>query len=93
MNSKSNATTRSLLMALAGIMIASTASAFDKTCEEEMPEIKALIDQMPHDAERNTALHQYGKAQEKLAEGNERRCLLYLESARSAIEQDQMHDN
>ena len=79
--------------AIAGVFIATSASAFDKTCEEEMPEIKALIDQMPHDADRNTALHQYGKAQEKLAEGNERRCLLYLESARGAIDADQMHDN
>lgn len=79
--------------AIGGVFIATSASAFDKTCEEEMPEIAALIQSIPDSADKHTAEHQYNKAKEKLAEGNERRCLLYLESARAAVEAEQMHDN
>lgn len=82
-----------LCAAIGGALIASSASASEKSCEDEMPEIAALIQSIPGSADRNTAAHQYKKAQEKLAEGNERRCLLYLESARAAVEAEQMHDN
>ena len=64
-----------------------------KSCEAEMPEIQAMIAQIPGSADKNTAEHQFAKAQEHLAAGNERRCLLYLESARAAVEAEMMHDN
>ena len=67
--------------------------AFAATCEEELPQIQAAIDAMPDDADKQVAEKQYGKAQERLSSGNEKACLKYLESARSAIEAEQMHDN
>jgi hypothetical protein len=72
---------------------ASDASANEKTCEQEMTEIKALIEQMPNDADKHVAEYQYGKAQQFLEQGNEHRCLIYLESARGAIDAEQMRDN
>lgn len=88
-----NRTYRTLFAALGSLLIASSAHASGKTCEEEMPEIATLIQSIPDSADKHTAEHQYNKAKEKLAEGNERRCLLYLESARAAVEAEQMHDN
>ena len=64
-----------------------------KTCSEEMPEIKSMIEAIPDSADKNTAAHQYGKAQERLSAGKEKSCLRYLESARAAIEAYQMHDD
>lgn len=80
-----------LAAALACILVA--APAYAKTCEEEMPEIKALIEGLHSGADKTTAEHQYEKAQQRLADGKERSCLLYLESARAAIEAEQMSDH
>ena len=88
---------RSILSAIACVFMvintAGAALASDKTCEEEMPEIAALISGIPNGADKNVAEHQYEKAQKFLAEGNERRCLLYLQSARAAVDAEMMHNN
>ena len=72
---------------------ATSVAANTKSCEQEMPEIATLIAGIPSGADKNTATHQFEKAKEHLAAGNERRCLLYLESARAAVEAEMMHDN
>jgi len=84
---------RALGVAIMIALSASAASANQKTCQEEMTEIAALIEQMPDDADKHVAEYQYGKAQKFLAEGNERRCLIYLGSARGAIDAEQMDNN
>lgn len=70
-----------------------SASASEKSCQQEMTEIKALIEQMPNDADKHVAEYQFGKAEKFLEAGNEHRCLIYLESARGAINAEQMGDN
>ncbi len=60
------------------------------TCAEELSVIKTQIDAMPEDADKHVAETQYAKAEKRLEEGKERACLLYLESARSAIEAEHM---
>ncbi|QJF50214.1 hypothetical protein [Roseobacter ponti] len=67
-----------------------TGPAAAATCAEELPEIKTQIDAMPEDADKHVAETQYAKAEKRLEEGKERACLLYLESARSAIQAEHM---
>lgn len=78
-------------MLLATIFFATGVQA--KTCSEEMVIIKAEIDKMPSDSDKNLAVHQYEKAQERLSAGKEASCLRYLNSAHAAIEADRMHDD
>lgn len=88
---------RRFFCALASVCVvvssAGVAFANTKTCEEEMPEMAELIASIPNGADKNVAEHQYEKAQKFLAEGNERRCLLYLQSARAAVDAEMMHEN
>lgn len=87
-------TARHLICASAVVAaFAGAAPAVAKTCAEEMPEIKASIEAMTHNADFNVAEHQYQKAQERLAAGKENSCLRYLESARSAIQAANRHND
>ena len=72
--------------------IAQTVGASDASCADRMAGIKAEIDAMPGDSDKNLAEHQFKKAQERQSAGKEKSCLRYLESARAAIEADRMHD-
>ena len=69
-----------------------TVPAHSHNCEEELEIIRAEIDAMPGDSDKNLAEHQYEKAKERFAAGKEKSCLRYLGSARAAIEADRMHD-
>ena len=69
------------------------AVASKASCAEELPIIKAEIDAMSSNSDKNLAQHQYERAQERLAAGKEESCLRYVGSARAAIEAWRMHDN
>jgi hypothetical protein len=67
-----------------------SAPALAHSCEEEIPRVEASIQEMPGDAFKDTAEFQLNKAKERLASGNEEACLKYVESARTAVEAEQM---
>ena len=84
---------RTLVYLSIGGLVFSAVQASAQSCAEELPKIQAQIESMPGNADKNTAEHQYGKAQERLSAGKEKSCLRYAESARAAIEAWQMHDD
>ena len=63
------------------------------TCSAEIPGLKAEIEAMESNADKNIAEHQLQRAEERLAAGKEKSCLRYVGAARAAIEAWQMHDD
>lgn len=76
-----------------GALVFTAAHASAQSCADELPKIKAQIESMPGNADKNLAEHQYEQAQERMSAGKEKSCLRYAESARAAIEAWQMHDD
>ncbi len=79
-----------VLVTVATLTVFVAGPVFADSCKEEIPLVKASIDAMEADdtafGDKQIAEKHLESAQGRLAEDDERGCLLYIEAARSTIQ-------
>ncbi len=76
-----------LFVMLALVVATGPTVAFAQDCASRINQVQAMADGMTRSARRTSANHQLQNARAELAAGDERRCLLFVRSAESSLEQ------
>lgn len=79
--------TWSVAVFVAGMTSLGPTGAAAQDCAARIDQVQAMANAMTRSARKTSALNQLDNARTELAKGDERRCLLYVRSAESSIEE------